>query len=247
MRVSRWPAPSSASRSAPMRPSIMSDGATMSTPASAWHSACLHERRDGLVVQHVAGVVDEAVLAVARVGVERDVGDHAERGKALLQRAHRARHQPFRDSRRPPHRATSAPAGSPGTAPSPARRAPGSARRRASSRSTLLRDTPGSDGTGSSRFVAVEDEHRVDEVVRREPRLAHQAAREVVAAHAARALGGEFASKRKAHGGRKVVDRSASGAFRRPRWNARTSQTSRNFGAAPGQSMQTVNVSRFPP
>ena len=31
---------SSAARIAPMRPSIMSDGATMSTPASAWVSAC---------------------------------------------------------------------------------------------------------------------------------------------------------------------------------------------------------------
>ena len=39
--MDRSPAPSSAARIAPMRPSIMSDGATMSTPASAWQSACL--------------------------------------------------------------------------------------------------------------------------------------------------------------------------------------------------------------
>jgi hypothetical protein len=40
MRVWIRPAASSAWRMAPMRPSIMSLGATMSTPASAWVSAC---------------------------------------------------------------------------------------------------------------------------------------------------------------------------------------------------------------
>ena len=34
------PFSSSAARMAPMRPSIMSDGATMSAPAAAWESAC---------------------------------------------------------------------------------------------------------------------------------------------------------------------------------------------------------------
>ena len=34
------PASSSARRSAPIRPSIMSDGPMMSAPASAWDSAC---------------------------------------------------------------------------------------------------------------------------------------------------------------------------------------------------------------
>ena len=78
MRGLSKPAPSSAARSAPMRPSIMSDGATMSTPASAWQSAWRDERRHGRVVGHVAGRVEQAVLAVAGIGVERDVGDHAE-------------------------------------------------------------------------------------------------------------------------------------------------------------------------
>jgi len=35
-----WPAFSSAARMRPMRPSIMSEGATMSTPAAACTSAC---------------------------------------------------------------------------------------------------------------------------------------------------------------------------------------------------------------
>ena len=37
--VSAYPASSSVSRIAPTRPSIMSDGATMSAPASTWESA----------------------------------------------------------------------------------------------------------------------------------------------------------------------------------------------------------------
>ena len=41
MRVWMWPASSRAWRMARMRPSIMSEGATMSAPASAWERACL--------------------------------------------------------------------------------------------------------------------------------------------------------------------------------------------------------------
>ena len=54
------------------------------------------QRRDGQVVRHVAAGVEQAVLAMAGVGIERDVGDDAERRKARLQRAHGARHQPLR-------------------------------------------------------------------------------------------------------------------------------------------------------
>ena len=61
-----------------MRPSIMSLGATMSTPASAWVSAWLHQHLDGLVVEDVAGFVEQAVLAVAGEGVQRHVGHHAQ-------------------------------------------------------------------------------------------------------------------------------------------------------------------------
>lgn len=50
------PSESSASRMAPTRPSIMSDGATMSDPARAWHTtwggeegevSCVHEAMKG--------------------------------------------------------------------------------------------------------------------------------------------------------------------------------------------------------
>ena len=40
MRLWTWPAASRASRIAPMRPSIMSEGATTSAPASACDTAC---------------------------------------------------------------------------------------------------------------------------------------------------------------------------------------------------------------
>ena len=50
----------------------------------------LDQRLDGDVVHDVAGVVDDAVLAVRRVRIERDVGDHAELRDGLLDRAHRA-------------------------------------------------------------------------------------------------------------------------------------------------------------
>ncbi len=40
MRVSWWPSSSSAARIAPIRPSIMSEGATTSVPAAAWERAC---------------------------------------------------------------------------------------------------------------------------------------------------------------------------------------------------------------
>ena len=78
----------------------------------------LHQRGHGRLVLHVAGVVDEAVLAVAGVRIERDVGDHAEVGKALLQRAHGARHQSFGMPRRRGIERLLPPAARPETAPS---------------------------------------------------------------------------------------------------------------------------------
>ena len=81
-------------RIAPMRPSIMSLGATMSTPASACVSAWLHQHLDGLVVQDVTCVVQQAVLAVAGEGVQRHVGHHAQFGEPLFQLPHHdGRHQ----------------------------------------------------------------------------------------------------------------------------------------------------------
>ena len=106
-----------------MRPSIMSLGATMSTPASACTSACCDQHRDRLVVDDVAAVVEQAVLAVRGERVERDVGQQPELGEALLQLAQRPRHQALGVERLAAVVASSARGRSPGTAPSPGCRA----------------------------------------------------------------------------------------------------------------------------
>ena len=64
----------------------MSDGAMMSQPASACTSACLHQHLDRLVVDDVA-VAHQAVMAVAGVGVERDIAQDADLRHRLLDRA----------------------------------------------------------------------------------------------------------------------------------------------------------------
>ena len=56
----------------------------------------LRQHFDGFVVDHIAAVVDQAVLAVASVGVERDIGHHAEFGEILLQCGDHARHEAVR-------------------------------------------------------------------------------------------------------------------------------------------------------
>ena len=54
------------------------------------HQRLLVQHGHGLVVEDVAGVVEQAVLAVAGERVERDVGQHAEPGKRAFSRARRA-------------------------------------------------------------------------------------------------------------------------------------------------------------
>ena len=73
----------------------MSLGATMSTPASACVSACFDQHLHRLVVQDVAGVVEQAVLAVAGEGIQRHVGHHAQL-REVLPGPHHARHQAVR-------------------------------------------------------------------------------------------------------------------------------------------------------
>ena len=55
--------------------------------------------RDGLVVQNVAGFIDDTVLTVTRIRIERDVAHDAELGKALFERFHCARNQSARIGR----------------------------------------------------------------------------------------------------------------------------------------------------
>jgi hypothetical protein len=59
------------------------------------HQRLLLQHGHRLVVEDVAAVVEQAVLAVGGERVQRHVGQQAEAGEALLQLAHRARHQAF--------------------------------------------------------------------------------------------------------------------------------------------------------
>ena len=86
-----WPSSSSWWRMAPTRPSIMSEGATMSAPASAWEIAVRASSSSGDVVVDLA-LADEAAVPVRRVLAEADVGDHHQVRMRLLQRAHRHLH-----------------------------------------------------------------------------------------------------------------------------------------------------------
>jgi len=77
------PAASSARRIAPTRPSIMSDGAMMSQPASASTSACLTSTSTVSSLR-ISAVVKEPVMAVAGIGIERDIAQEADLGHFLL-------------------------------------------------------------------------------------------------------------------------------------------------------------------
>ena len=54
-----------------------------------------HQRRDRLIIEHIAICIDEAVLPVGGVRIESNVGNHTEFGKALFQGPYRARYQPI--------------------------------------------------------------------------------------------------------------------------------------------------------
>ncbi len=166
-----------------MRPSIMSDGATTSAPASACDRACLHQHLDRLVVQHVAAVVDQAVLAMRGERIQGDVGDHAQLGQRVLERAHRALRQAV---------------GVEGLGRVLTLRAGRRDRKQRHRRDTqgmhLARlgdqqvDTQALDARHRGHRLALplafDNKHRVDEVIGSEPVFAHQAAREIIPTHA---------------------------------------------------------------
>ena len=155
------------------------------------------QRLDGGVVGDAAGGVQHPVLAVVGVRVEGDVGDHAELGDGLLDRAHGARHQAVGvaglvaagglarrvDDREQRHRGQPQFGGALGL---PAQ---------------FVRPQAVDAGHGFDRLAARgrAREQRPDQVVGRQAGLAQQAAREVVAAHAAHARGREAGGKRR-HG-----------------------------------------------
>ena len=68
---------------APTRPSIMSDGAMMSQPASASTRACLTSTSTVSSLR-ISPSLEQAVMAVAGIGIERDVAQDADVGHFLL-------------------------------------------------------------------------------------------------------------------------------------------------------------------
>lgn len=55
-----------------------------------------HQDVFGHVVNHIALLIDDPVLPMRGVGIERYVGQYAQLRHRVFQRAHRALHQPFR-------------------------------------------------------------------------------------------------------------------------------------------------------
>jgi hypothetical protein len=162
----------------------MSLGATMSTPASRLCECLLHQHLDGLVVQDVAGLIQQAVLSVAGERVQRHIGHHAQAGKFFLQRPHHGGHQAVgvgglaadrvfqrgADHRKQRHHRDAEPDAVFG-------------HRQQQVQAQALHAGHRSDGLAAAR--AFEHEHWVDQVVHADRVLAHQVAGEFVAAQAA--------------------------------------------------------------
>ncbi len=159
------------------------------------HARLAGQHGHGRVVDDVARLVEEAVLAVRRERIERDVGHHAELGELLLQRAHGAWNQAIRVERlgavgRLQVRLDGREQGQRGHAQADA----------------LLGHTEqsvdghalhaGHAGDVLHLVVTVDHEHRQDEVAGVQPVLAHQLAAEGIAPHAARAAGGKWGQVR---------------------------------------------------
>ncbi len=142
----------------------------------------LFEDHDRLVVQNVAAAVDHAILAVSGIGIERDVGDDAEFGKALLQCRHRSWDEPL---------------GIGCLAPVSGLHLAWNQGKHCHRRHTELHaefrvrqqaidrvaPNPRHRGHRLGPVPALDHEHGIDEVVRRQPVLAPQPARELVPPH----------------------------------------------------------------
>ena len=76
-----------------MRPSIISEGATISAPGVGLDQRLLGQDLDRVVVDDVADIVDHAVVAVRRIWVERDVGQNTDLGHRIFDGADRSADQ----------------------------------------------------------------------------------------------------------------------------------------------------------
>jgi len=76
----------------------MSEGATMSTPAAALNERLLLEYGERVVVENVAAGIDQPVLAVIRIGIERNVGHDAGARESVFSACRRRAGSVHRDS-----------------------------------------------------------------------------------------------------------------------------------------------------
>ncbi len=177
------------------------------------HARLARQHGDGGVVDDVAGLVEQAVLAVRGERVQRDVRHHAQLGEMLLQRAHGTRDQSVGVERL-------------GAVGRLQVRLDGRKQRqgRHSQGDAFLGHGQqpvdghalhaGHAGDVLHLVLAVDHEHREDEVPGAEPVLAHQFAAEGVAAHPARAAGGKWRQVR--HSQRNLLRQNyASGPLQR--------------------------------
>ena len=158
----------------------------MSQPASACTSAC---RTSTATVSslRMSPSAHQAVMAVAGVGIERDVAEHAEIGHFLLDGAHRLADQIVGVQRLASRARRAGTARCRETARCRGCRASRRARRRAPPGRRVRRSTPGIEATGCALVVAVDHEQRPDQIVGGQHVFAHQPPRPFALAIAARA------------------------------------------------------------
>ena len=177
---------------APTRPSIMSEGAITSLPAARAHRRLLAQRRHGHVVVHITGIIDDAVLSVGRVWIERGVRNDTEVRHRALRRLYGARNQPVRIPR----------LGTVQAAQGEFDIGKERDRRNAEFRHGLqLVDQPVDRIPLDTRHgldrlhpvLALDDEHGIDEIVGGQRGFLHQPPREFPGAHAAHAGSWELA------------------------------------------------------
>jgi hypothetical protein len=70
----------------------MSEGATTSAPAGVT-KRLFGQHFQRFIIQNIATCVDQAILAMTGVGIERHIGNHPQLWKLTLQRPDNARYQ----------------------------------------------------------------------------------------------------------------------------------------------------------
>ena len=177
---------------APTRPSIMSDGAMMSQPASAWTRAC-RTRASSVASLRISPSSIKPVMAMAGIGIERHIAHDADLRHRRLDRPHRPAHQivgvvglaAIGGAQRRAVLGKRAMAGMPRSAASAAA---------LTARSTDRRSTPGIEGTARGRFSP--SMTKIGQIrSEAESVFAHQPARPVAGPVAAHADGGKARSR----------------------------------------------------